>query len=148
MKLLTSILTIASCGMMVSCYPVYPAPNGNGNKPAPTQKETVKEVTSEQDRQLAASQARLEEDARLRAERERKEALELSPEIDKPDIKEVVKDKPVVPKDLKFGAPVPNKPGFVFNPYTHNQVDARGVPSGTKIRDPNDPDPSHVFRVP
>jgi len=135
---------------MVSCYPVYPPQHGPGNRPAQTKKEVVKEVKSEKDRQLADSQARLEEEARLRAERERKEAQDLTPKIggDKPDVGDIAKDKPKVPKNIKFGAPVPNKPGFLFNPYTHNQVDARGVPSGTKIRDPNDPDPTHVFRVP
>ncbi len=48
----------------------------------------------------------------------------------------------------KYAAPVPGKTGFVYNPYTHNQVDVRGIPSGTKVRDPHDANPSHVFKVP
>jgi len=40
------------------------------------------------------------------------------------------------------------KPGYVFNPWTNKAVDVRGIPSGTLIRDPNDGDPDHKFRVP
>ncbi len=56
--------------------------------------------------------------------------------------------KPAMPAVVKFAAPVPEKDGFVFNPYTHNQVDVRGIPSGTKVRDPHDPNSAHVFKVP
>ena len=60
------------------------------------------------------------------------------------------KPKPTVvkPASVKFAAPVPGKTGFVYNPYTHNQVDVRGIPSGTKVRDPHDSNPSHIFKVP
>lgn len=44
--------------------------------------------------------------------------------------------------------PVPGKPGTVFNPFTSNHVDVNGIPSGTKVRDPLDPNPKNVFRVP
>ncbi|MDA7674621.1 hypothetical protein N8704_01955 [bacterium] len=40
------------------------------------------------------------------------------------------------------------KPGYVFNPWTNRAVDVRGIPNGTLIRDPNDGDPDHKFRVP
>lgn len=43
---------------------------------------------------------------------------------------------------------IPGKSGFVFNPYTNGIVDVRGVPPGTLVRDPADPDQSHMFRVP
>ncbi|MFT5905089.1 MAG: hypothetical protein ACI9E1_000679 [Cryomorphaceae bacterium] len=43
---------------------------------------------------------------------------------------------------------VPGKPGFVFNPFTNGMVDLRGIPAGTKVRDPSDPNPDHIFRVP
>jgi len=58
------------------------------------------------------------------------------------------KPKVVIPKTVKFAAPVPGKSGFVYNPYTHNQVDVRGIPSGTKVRDPHDSNPAHIFKVP
>ena len=40
------------------------------------------------------------------------------------------------------------KPGYVFNPWTNRAVDVRGIPNGTLIRDPNDGNPDHKFRVP
>ncbi len=43
---------------------------------------------------------------------------------------------------------VAGRPGFVFNPYNQNMVEINGIISGTKVRDPQDPDPSHIFVVP
>lgn len=47
-----------------------------------------------------------------------------------------------------YATKIPGKEGFVFNPFTNNPVDVRGIPSGTLVRDPQDPDESHKFRVP
>ena len=44
-------------------------------------------------------------------------------------------DKPKYPT----AKAVTGKPGFVFNPYTYDEVDVRGVPSGSVVRDPSDP---------
>ena len=51
-------------------------------------------------------------------------------------------------KDFPQGIKIPGKDGFVFNPYNNNPVDVRGIPPGTLVRDPQDPDPDHKFRVP
>ena len=41
-------------------------------------------------------------------------------------------------RDLPYGIPVPNKPGFVTSPYAPRSglVDVRGFPSGTEVKDP------------
>lgn len=52
------------------------------------------------------------------------------------------------PTTYQYADKVPGKEGFVFNPYTKNQVDVRGIPSGTLVRDPHDSNPAHKFRVP
>lgn len=44
--------------------------------------------------------------------------------------------------------PVPGKEGFVYNPFTKNIVDLRGIPSGTLVRDPLDTNKNHIFRAP
>jgi hypothetical protein len=43
---------------------------------------------------------------------------------------------------------IPGKPGFVFNPYTNGVVDVRDIPSKALVKDPQDPDKSHIFRLP
>lgn len=41
-------------------------------------------------------------------------------------------------RDMPYGIPVPNKPGFVTSPYQPKSgyVDVRGFPSGTEVKDP------------
>jgi hypothetical protein len=41
-------------------------------------------------------------------------------------------------RDIPYGIPVPNKPGFVTSPYASKSgyVDVRGFPSGTEVKDP------------
>ena len=41
-------------------------------------------------------------------------------------------------RDLPYGIPVANKPGFVTSPFSPTQgvVDVRGIPSGTQVKDP------------
>jgi hypothetical protein len=47
---------------------------------------------------------------------------------------------PPVPKGPTFGLPVPGSPGLVYPPGAEktpeNRVDVRGIPPGTKVRDP------------
>ena len=43
---------------------------------------------------------------------------------------------------------VAGRKGFVLNPFTGNVVDVRGLRSGLLVRDPEDPDRTHTFRVP
>ncbi len=41
-------------------------------------------------------------------------------------------------RDVPYGIPIPNKPGFVTSPFAPNggYVDVRGFPSGTEVKDP------------
>ncbi len=41
-------------------------------------------------------------------------------------------------RDIPYGIPVADKPGFVTSPYAPNQglVDVRGIPSGAEVKDP------------
>jgi hypothetical protein len=43
--------------------------------------------------------------------------------------------------------PVPGKPGLVFNPYTNQIIDVRGIPPGSLVKDPTVAE-GKVFRVP
>ena len=50
-------------------------------------------------------------------------------------------------RDLPYGIPLPNKPGFVTSPYAPKSgyVDVRGFPSDTEVKDPYT---GKVFLVP
>ncbi|HMJ06737.1 MAG TPA: hypothetical protein VK474_10820 [Chthoniobacterales bacterium] len=41
-------------------------------------------------------------------------------------------------RDLRYGVPVPNQPGFVRSPWAPNEgfVDVRGLPGGKEVTDP------------
>ena len=51
-------------------------------------------------------------------------------------------------RDYPVAVRVPGKRGFVFNPYTNGLVDVRGISPGTLVKDPEDPEPTHMFRLP
>lgn len=61
----------------------------------------------------------------------------------KPEPAPVDKPKPKYPTSTS----IPGKDGHVFNPYTNNPVDVRGIPSGSLVTDPNDGE-GRKFRVP
>lgn len=60
-------------------------------------------------------------------------------------------DTPPAPTPIskyKTAVAIPGKPGFVFNPWTNLEVDVRGVPPGSLVRDPKDANTDHKFRIP
>ena len=132
---------------LVSCYPVVPYEGGPTKKaPATTARQQA------QAKKKAAVAAAKKKTAQATSGDTATGDLGLpsgTTEVDKtsppvlPTVPDIVK-----PKVIKYAAMVPGKEGFVFNPYTSNQVDVRGIPSGTKVRDPHDANPAHIFRVP
>ncbi len=150
-KLKHTLLSIACLSGLVSCFPVTPMnPHAAGYKPSglmtPAELEAAAKERAAADpvAALELSKERLEREERDRLEAERREALGYRDEVPL-----VTPIPPVVkPGMVKFAAPVQGKPGFVYNPFTRNQVDVRGIPSGTKVRDPHDSNPAHIFKVP
>ena len=117
--------------LMSSCYYPYPNPNGaRGGYPDPAPGQ---DITSGQQADVR--------DARNRIPSE-PNAGDLAPDPQKPAT------EPPPRQDYRVAVPSPGKEGFVFNPFTNDPVDVRAIPSGTLVRDPNDPDPDHKFRVP
>jgi hypothetical protein len=86
-------------------------------------------------------------DEARRKERERAER-EGNANGERPDRKPDPNPNPQLKKEYRTGIPIPGKEGFVFNPFTNNPVDVRAIPPGTLVRDPQDSDPDHKFRVP
>ncbi|MFC4991142.1 hypothetical protein [Rubritalea tangerina] len=73
-----------------------------------------------------------------------------SPEY--PEVQKEVVAKATEPEEVEARTPVaervPGRSNYVFNPYTGSVVDVSGIESGKLVRDPADPDMSHVFYVP
>ena len=133
MDLSKSILLPIGVGalLMGACAPYPPAPNPYPGPPT-AQTDGQQDLTSEQQRQIDENRERLKRQEEDRAN----------------DIgRNNPPSNPVKPK-YPTAAAVPGKPGFVFNPYTHNIVDVDGIGSGKLCRDPEDSDPTHKFRVP
>ena len=130
------ILPLGVVALVGACAPYPPYP-GDG----PLQAQRVQPKTPEQS-VADEKQRKLEESrARMRREEARRER---DRQNDNPTASNKPKEKPKYPT----AASVPGKPGFVFNPYTHNIVDVKGIGSGKLVKDPEDGDATHKFRVP
>ncbi|MFC5051647.1 hypothetical protein ACFPK9_13670 [Rubritalea spongiae] len=138
-----TMLSAAFCALVTSCYypPSYPQQKDQPPvPPAPVDNTTATDPGAQQ----------------LQAARERLEAQQngtttdpySNPNAQLPNPGPSSEVAPTAPSTYPYATKVPNKPGFVFNPYTKNQVDVRGIPEGTLVRDPYDNDKTHKFRVP
>lgn len=118
--------------LLSSCYYPYPPnPNGpRGGYPDPTANS---DLTSEEQEGIREARDQI---------REGETGDNPSPDPQDPA------SNPPARKDYRVAVPIPGKEGFVFNPFTNDPVDVRAIPPGTLVRDPNDPDPDHKFRVP
>lgn len=123
------VFLIGAC----SPYPASYRPSGDRS----SQLQVEQTITSEQQRQIEENRQRLEQEA---ANQTAEGGQWTDPN----------QSLPVQAPKSKYptAVPVPGKPGFVFNPYTNNIVDVRGIGPGRLCRDPEDPDPNHKFRVP
>ena len=127
----TPLLLGLIAALMSSCYYPYPNPNGvRGGYPDPAPGQ---DITSGQQSDVRDARERI--------------PSEPSAGDPAPDPQNPVSEPPPR-QDYRVAVPIPGKEGFVFNPFTNDPVDVRAIPSGTLVRDPNDPDPDHKFRVP
>jgi hypothetical protein len=125
------LLPLALIAMALSsCYPPYPYQPVRGGYPDPAPGNNI----------TSGEQA----DIREARDRAREGETTEDPSADPRD----PASNPPSRKDYRVAIPIPGKEGFVFNPFTNDPVDVRAIPPGTLVRDPNDPDPEHKFRVP
>lgn len=152
LKLMTALvagsLLLASCTLEPPVRPVPTNPQANGQtaQPAGEKVLTPEEEKLRQERIRANREAAKRRAAR-EAEKKKQEPQNTTTESTDPV--EPPKRELIEPsKKLRVATPIPGKPGYVFNPWTLKPVDVRGIPSGSKIRDPKDGDPNHIFLVP
>ncbi|MGJ8673223.1 hypothetical protein [Rubritalea sp.] len=137
-----TLLSAAFCALVTSCYypPSYPKqPNQPVTPPAPVDNTTATDPGAQQ---LQAARERLEAQQNGATSNPYNQSAQL------PTTDPNVAVAPPAPTTYPYATKVPSKPGFVFNPFTKNQVDVRGIPEGTLVRDPYDNDQTHKFRVP
>lgn len=129
------ILPLGFVALIGACapYPPYPGDQNRGQQPAPQSPQQT--AADEEQRQIDASRRRLEREEARRRQRERDNTTT---------------SRPTTPSKPKYptATAVPGKDGFVFNPFTQNIVDVKGIASGKLVKDPEDSDPNHKFRVP
>lgn len=154
----TSGLLVASL-IFASCAPFPP---GNGRQ-APIDPNRVPVAPSVEDpaakadaeRRAAAERKRVRDQKRRNAAAAAAKARDDSPTVNnnsgggstKPTPPKVTAPKPAG-TSVRYAVKIPGKDGYVYNPWTNKAVDVRGLPKGTKVKDPNDPNPDHHFRVP
>lgn len=139
MNLSKSLLLPAGLALLVgACSPFYPKPTPPPTAATPSGQQTL---TPEQQRLLDESQAA------TTGTESQNPTLTPSGMGDSGTPGGSVAPPPVG-KNYPTAAPVPGKPGFVFNPFTHNIVDVKGIAPGKLCRDPEDADTTHKFRVP
>lgn len=137
-----------SSAFFISCAP-YP-PDGPIGAPVPNAEQVVivDQITKEKDKpQVEIEKQKEANRERLAAAAWRKKQAELEGNDSTTTVtkKDVTSTKP----KSKYPTATRTREGFVKNPYTGVEVDVRGIPGGSLVRDPDDPNKAtNKFRVP
>lgn len=133
-KFFFPLAAFAVLGACAPYPPLFPYDNQQAEaKPTPEEQQTILDVKKK------------EEAAKLAAAK-KKAADKIAAE--KPTYTPPQAPAAPVKKYYPTAAKVPGKEGFVFNPYTQSLVNVKGIASGKLVRDPEDADTTHKFRVP
>ena len=151
---------LLSGALLVSCTPAYP-PGHNPNMPAgnlvlgPNQpyEKTIAQLEmelaerkAEEKRRIEARERSIEEGAQDLVAQDTPSVINPATTSDQTPLGETNTNRK---KTYQTARKIPGKSGYVFNPWTMEPVDVRGIPSGSLVQDPNDPNKSiHRFRVP
>jgi len=132
------LLPLGIAAMVGACTPYPEAPKKEIEDTAATKTESKKKSTTTTEKKVVKKESTSTATKKAKTNTtEKKETYPTRPAI-----------APVAKPNYPTATRVPGKEGFVFNPYTHNTVDVKGIASGKLVRDPEDADTSHKFRVP
>ena len=154
---IASVISVALCALLASCYPYDEGANRKKTKKSSPNATAPAEV--------AKTDAEKKAEAEKLKEKKKKEADgtgTTGPDTTESSIKPTDKpassattspaDKPattVKKPEYSYASKVPGKEGFVFSPYNNKVVDVRDIPSGTLVQDPTYPAAEKkYFRVP
>ncbi len=141
------LLPLGAFAILGACAPYPP------QAPPSTKPQAAPQLTPEQKQQAITDKKQRDLEKRRRLAREKKRREARRREARRREAQNSTPSAPPKPKtppkpNYPTASSVPGKPGFVFNPYTHNIVDVKGIGSGKLCRDPEDGDSTHKFRVP
>lgn len=130
----------------MSCTPYPPDGPGTGPIQIAEKVESIKDPSlyaqSEFENQKSANRSR------LAAKMNRNGGSVTEKQVEPAEVTQKEELTPVKPKS-KYPTAVNTRDGFVTNPFTGQEVDVRGVPAGSIVYDPDDPNwKTNRFRVP
>jgi hypothetical protein len=160
---IASVISVALCALLASCYPYDEGANRKKTKKS-SPNATAPAAPTKTEAELKAEEQKLKENQKKEAATETTSAdgtsitgagtteSSIKP-TDKPATSSTgSSEKPatmVKKPEYSYASKVPGKEGFVFSPYNNKVVDVRDIPSGTLVQDPTYPAAEKkYFRVP
>ena len=160
---IASVISVALCALLASCYPYDEGANRKKTKKS-SPNATAPAAPAKTEAELKAEERKLKENQKKEAATETTSAdgtsttgTDTTESSIKPTDKPATSstspaEKPatsVKKPEYSYASKVPGKEGFVFSPYNNKVVDVRDIPSGTLVQDPTYPAAEKkYFRVP
>lgn len=149
---IASVISVALCALLASCYPYDEGANRKKTKKSSTAAAAAEAEKKAEEQKLKEQQAAqtASTDGSVITETTDSSIKPSDSPATSPTTSPTVKPTTAVKKpEYSYASKVPGKEGFVFSPYNNKVVDVRDIPSGTLVQDPTYPaSEKKYFRVP
>ena len=149
---IASVISVALCALLSSCYPYDEGANRKKTKKSSTAAAAAEAEKKAEEQKLKEQQAAqtTSTDGSVITETTDSSIKPSDSPATSPTTSPTVKPTTAVKKpEYSYASKVPGKEGFVFSPYNNKVVDVRDIPSGTLVQDPTYPaSEKKYFRVP
>ena len=149
---IASVISVALCALLASCYPYDEGANRKKTKKSSTAAAAAEAEKKAEEQKLKEQQVAqtTSTDGSVITETTDSSIKPSDSPATSPTTNPTVKPTTAVKKpEYSYASKVPGKEGFVFSPYNNKVVDVRDIPSGTLVQDPTYPaSEKKYFRVP
>lgn len=149
---IASVISVALCALLASCYPYDEGANRKKTKKSSTAAAAAEAEKKAEEQKLKEQQVAqtTSTDGSVITETTDSSIKPSDSPATSPTTSPTVKPTTAVKKpEYSYASKVPGKEGFVFSPYNNKVVDVRDIPSGTLVQDPTYPaSEKKYFRVP
>jgi cell division protein FtsN len=149
---IASVISVALCALLASCYPYDEGANRKKTKKSSTTAAAAEAEKKAEEQKLKEQQVAqtTSTDGSVITETTDSSIKPSDSPATSPTTNPTVKPTTAVKKpEYSYASKVPGKEGFVFSPYNNKVVDVRDIPSGTLVQDPTYPaSEKKYFRVP